>query len=92
VTDIKERLEDLQAACGRANIYGTALEPGPIHQLAADALAEIKRLEGVRDHGLGRVQYPEQRQAEALEKIAEALRSIDETVTMWHTDGVPVRR
>jgi hypothetical protein len=56
------------------------LDPVDLVRWCRDALAEIERLEAA--HAA--------RQVDALEKIAQALESIDETVTIWHNDGVPI--
>jgi hypothetical protein len=60
-------------------------------QLCQKALAEIEGLEtacAVLSNSIG-ARYPHLRQVEALEKIAQSLRSIEETMTIWHTVGVP---
>lgn len=43
--DIKQRLSDLKAACARARVYSSLLDPIPVFDVATAALEEIERME-----------------------------------------------
>jgi hypothetical protein len=78
--DVKQRIQNVLD--GKLDPQGPVTLPGGLLQ---DALAEIERLEASHCKAVDAA-----RQLDALEKIAQALESIDETVTIWHNDGVPI--